>query len=121
MLCIFSGLFLNIYEWLDLYYQPMAVKNKRMQASMRHALSWFEKNQWTPFPFQLTTWERYLGGHSGLLNAPTGSGKTYAVWLACLLEFLNGNRKHNGLQVLWITPLRALSNDISLALQKSCR
>ena len=64
-------------------------------------------------------WTSYLDGYNGLLNAPTGSGKTYAVWLACLLECLNHKRPKKGLQVLWITPLRALSNDISLALEKA--
>lgn len=53
---------------------------------------------------------------SGLLNAPTGSGKTYAVWVP-LLELLADSPPGSGLKVLWITPLRALAADIASAMQ----
>jgi ATP-dependent Lhr-like helicase len=85
---------------------------------------WFKEQGWKAFPFQIDTWESYLSGKSGLLNAPTGSGKTYALWIACLLSHLNkGSKKKNkaksGLKFLWILPLKALSKDIQLAMQKS--
>ncbi len=85
---------------------------------------WFKDQGWKAFPFQIDTWESYLKGNSGLLNAPTGSGKTYALWLACLLSHLNekGNKKTKsptGLKFLWILPLRALSKDIQAAMQRS--
>ncbi len=67
----------------------------------------------------------YLKGYSGLLNAPTGSGKTFALFLPFLADFINRypdykTRQNNGLQMLWITPLRALTNDIKKAMQEVC-
>ncbi len=87
------------------------------------AEQWFESRKWKPFPFQEETWKAYLDGKSGLLNAPTGSGKTYALWIPCVLEFLRNNQPHEVLpevSVLWITPLRALAKDIRNAMQDFC-
>jgi ATP-dependent Lhr-like helicase len=41
--------------------------------------AWFSCRGWTPFEFQRETWRAYLNGESGLVHAPTGMGKTYAV------------------------------------------
>lgn len=81
---------------------------------------WFEKIGWQPFAFQLEAWESYLSGHSGLINAPTGSGKTYSLMVPLVLEFLktypsDRQRKSAGLQAIWITPIRALSKEIQLS------
>ena len=84
------------------------------------ALVWFESKNWTAFPFQQETWQAYLSGKSGLLNAPTGSGKTYAIWLGCVLEALQTEKQAKGLQVIWVTPLRALAKDIRNAMQLVC-
>ena len=87
---------------------------------------WFAQQGWAPFAFQQETWEAYLAGESGLLNAPTGSGKTYALWLPCLLSFIRQHPNdyrltpNNGLRVLWITPLRALAKDIKMAMERAC-
>ncbi len=80
---------------------------------------WFASRSWKPFNFQKEVWKAYLQGKSGLLNAPTGSGKTYALWIPCLLEYMN-NPNINGLQIIWITPLRALAKDIQKAMQHLC-
>src|SRR6218665_825018 len=77
-----------------------------------------------PFPFQLQTWQAIAAGQSGLVNAPTGSGKTYSVFLGAIIQFINEHphdykgRKNNGLQLLWITPLRALAKDIGRAMKE---
>lgn len=90
------------------------------------ALRWFKQQGWKPFAFQQEVWQAYMDGESGLLNAPTGSGKTYALWLACLLDFIRRHpqnyqeKSRNGLQVLWITPLKALAKDIQLAMERAC-
>lgn len=81
---------------------------------------WFESKNWTAFNFQEKTWSAYLKGKSGLLNAPTGSGKTYALWLGVVMEHLQSNQKSTGLQVIWVTPLRALAKDIHRAMQEVC-
>jgi ATP-dependent Lhr-like helicase len=39
------------------------------------AENWFAARQWKPFPFQREAWQAYLEGKSGVVNAPTGSGK----------------------------------------------
>src|SRR3954471_3429469 len=86
---------------------------------------WYRKKRWKQFPFQKEMEASYLSGYSGLLNAPTGSGKTFALFLPFLADFINRHpdyktRKNNGLQMLWITPLRALTNDIRKAMQEVC-
>ncbi len=79
------------------------------------AKAWFERRKWKPFRFQTKTWKAYLNGYSGLLNAPTGTGKTYALVVPIALEGLQNNGSKQGLQAIWVTPLRALSKDIANA------
>ena len=84
---------------------------------------WFALKQWQQFPFQKEMERAFLKGYSGLLNAPTGSGKTFAMFLPFIADYINKHpndyqtRSNNGLQLLWITPLRALTNDIRKAMQ----
>ncbi|HET9487727.1 MAG TPA: DEAD/DEAH box helicase, partial [Chryseosolibacter sp.] len=84
---------------------------------------WFREMGWTPFPFQLEGWQAYLEGASGLVNAPTGSGKTYSLMVPLVLEFLrhhptNASQKNAGLQAIWITPIRALSKEIEISARR---
>lgn len=100
----------------------MSKKLNKKQA-FELAKNWFTDQGWKPFPFQKKTWEAYLKGQNGLLNAPTGSGKTYALWVPIVLEYLRNNqdyktKKKKGLKALWITPLRALSVEIQRASQR---
>lgn len=87
---------------------------------------WYRQKQWKQFPFQKEMEEAYLSGFSGLLNAPTGSGKTFALFLPFLADYINKypdsytTKSNNGLLMLWITPLRALTNDIRKAMQEVC-
>jgi ATP-dependent helicase Lhr and Lhr-like helicase len=87
---------------------------------------WYIKKNWEQFPFQQEMEVAYLDGNSGLLNAPTGSGKTFALFLPFLADFINKHpetyttQQNNGLLMLWITPLRALTNDIRKAMQEVC-
>ena len=77
-----------------------------------------------PFQFQQDTWQHLHEGNSGLVNAPTGFGKTYSVFLGALINFINQNpttyktKTKSGLQLLWVTPLRALAKDIKRAMQE---
>ena len=90
------------------------------------AQQWFHQKGWKPFPFQEETWSAFMEGNNGLLNSPTGSGKTYALWIPCLLEWIRENpqdwqrKRPRKLQVLWITPLRALARDLQQAMQRVC-
>jgi len=87
---------------------------------------WYRQKNWQQFAFQQEMMEAYLSGYSGLLNAPTGSGKTFALFLPFLADFINKHpdrwqtQTNNGLLMLWITPLRALTNDIRKAMQEAC-
>lgn len=88
--------------------------------SVKVGKDWFEARGWQPFPFQVEAWRAYLDGYSGLVNAPTGSGKTYSLLMPIVLEFIRNNpdyrkKKNNGLQAIWITPIRALSKEIELS------
>lgn len=88
---------------------------------MRHqaATDWFNYKKWKPHAFQKQTWKYIAQGYSGMLNAPTGYGKTYAIWFGVLQDFLKRynikKTDHKGLHCLWITPLRALSKEIENA------
>lgn len=85
-------------------------------------IGWFKQNGWKPFDFQLEAWDAYLDGKSGLVNAPTGSGKTYSMLVPILLEFLRDHPsrpKNSGLRAIWITPIRALSKEIEFAANKA--
>ena len=83
------------------------------------AEAWFAQRDWHVFDFQRAVWDAYLGGESGLIHAPTGTGKTLAAWWGPLLHWLAEAPDHEpaqrkappGLRVLWITPLRALAAD----------
>jgi ATP-dependent Lhr-like helicase len=90
---------------------------------MSIATNWFKLKQWKPFAFQKATWKAIAEGKSGLLNSPTGSGKTYAIWFGILESYykqFNKKKKpkDSGLHCLWITPLRALSKEILLSAQQ---
>ncbi|MBO6830947.1 ligase-associated DNA damage response DEXH box helicase [Allomuricauda sp.] len=87
------------------------------------AENWFQEQDWKPFPFQKESWKAFLDGKHGLLNAPTGSGKTYALWFPIVLNYIKNNpdykTKHKkGLKAIWITPLRALSQEIKQSAER---
>jgi ATP-dependent Lhr-like helicase len=90
----------------------------------RKIKDWLSSKGHQPFPFQEEAWQHIIDGKSGLVNAPTGCGKTFSVFLGALIQYINeypGNyqTKHkNGLQLLWITPLRALAKDIGRAMEE---
>lgn len=85
------------------------------------ASNWFASLGWQPQPFQLEAWQAYLAGKSGLVNAPTGSGKTYSLIIPALLEGLANSQKQSakGLQLIWLTPIRALAKEIYLATNRA--
>ncbi|MBN9297905.1 MAG: ligase-associated DNA damage response DEXH box helicase [Filimonas sp.] len=98
----------------------------RLQSTIGYNVitNWLKENERTPFKFQSDTWQHIVNGESGLVNAPTGYGKTFSVFLGALIQFINEHpdnyqtAKKNGLQLLWITPLRALGKDIARAMQE---
>ena len=86
--------------------------------------AWLAGRSFRPFTYQEEAWQHIIDGTSGLVNAPTGMGKTFSVFLGALIQFINEHPKDyrtknkNGLQLLWITPLRALAKDIGRAMEE---
>ncbi|MEO7311426.1 MAG: ligase-associated DNA damage response DEXH box helicase [Chitinophagaceae bacterium] len=85
---------------------------------------WLAAKGRKPFDFQEEAWQHINDGKSGLVNAPTGFGKTYSVFLGAVIRFINEqpkvyqSKKNSGLQLIWITPLRALAKDIGRAMEE---
>lgn len=91
----------------------------------RKIKAWLKADGRKPFEFQEEAWLSYLNGYSGLVNAPTGFGKTFALFLAVIIEGLNESEalkskktKHN-LRLIWVTPLRSLAKDLARAMRET--
>ncbi|MEM8606380.1 MAG: DEAD/DEAH box helicase [Myxococcota bacterium] len=82
--------------------------------------SWFRRKFGEPTPPQLEGWPAIREGEHTLIASPTGSGKTLAAFL-CAIDDLVRRGLSEGLpdrvQVLYISPLKALSNDVERNLQ----
>lgn len=85
---------------------------------------WLSSKGLQPFTYQQQAWQHIIDGESGLVNAPTGTGKTFSVFLGAIIQFINDHpkdfrsKRNNKLQLLWITPLRALAKDIGRAMEE---
>ncbi|HSY58974.1 MAG TPA: DEAD/DEAH box helicase [Terriglobales bacterium] len=81
---------------------------------------WFVRRLGTPTEPQEQGWPHILAGTTTLISAPTGSGKTLAAFLACIdrlvRKALAGNLTDR-LEVLYVSPLKALGNDIQKNLE----
>ena len=78
---------------------------------------WFRASFGEPTPPQRLGWPAIAGGANTLLFAPTGSGKTLAAFLACLDHLWRNPRDKPGVRILYVSPLKALNNDIHRNLQ----
>src|SRR5260221_6157408 len=82
---------------------------------------WFEQTFGTPTEPQQLGWPAIQSGAHTLIAAPTGSGKTLAAFLASLDGlFRTGleGKLVNETRVLYVSPLKALSNDIHKNLEE---
>lgn len=90
--------------------------------SMFHPLlrEWFSDRFGEPTQPQELGWPQIAAGRHTLIAAPTGSGKTLAAFLVCLdrlwRDWLEG-KLEDGVRVVYVSPLKALSNDIERNLQ----
>lgn len=99
---------------------------------------YFDSRGWEPAGFQERAWRAQLAGRDGLIHAPTGVGKTLAAWMGPVgawaarddrrgWEDVNTSSARNrrtraaGLEVLWLTPLRALASDTAASLEEPVR
>lgn len=82
--------------------------------------AFYQSVGWVPYAFQKEVYAEVVSQKNGLLNAPTGSGKT----LALSLPFILNNDRQRGqksLRMIWVTPVRALSSEICLALERAIK
>jgi ATP-dependent Lhr-like helicase len=73
---------------------------------------WFGVRYGEPTDIQARAWPRIAAGDHVLLTAPTGSGKTFAAFLWALDRLLTGDWEAGATRVLYVSPLKALGNDI---------
>jgi ATP-dependent Lhr-like helicase len=73
---------------------------------------WFTQHLGEPTPPQVLGWPSIAAGQHTLILAPTGSGKTLAAFLACLDRLWKEPERGRGVQLLYISPLKALNNDV---------
>ncbi|OYD73391.1 UNVERIFIED_ORG: Lhr family ATP dependent helicase [Burkholderia sp. CF145] len=83
---------------------------------------WFQKTFAAPTDAQVAAWPLIRNGRHTLVAAPTGSGKTLTAFLAALDELVRDGLAHGGALpdetlVVYVSPLKALSNDIRVNLQ----
>src|SRR5690242_19689581 len=81
---------------------------------------WFVERFATPTEPQEQGWPHILAGHTTLISAPTGSGKTFAAFLACIDKLVRkalAGDLQDRTEVLYISPLKALGNDIQKNLE----
>jgi len=79
--------------------------------------SWFREEFGEPTPAQRLGWPVIARGQSSLIVAPTGSGKTLAAFLAALDHLWRTHREKQGVRILYISPLKALNQDVWRNLQ----
>lgn len=90
---------------------------RQFHPAVRH---WFESTFDGPTPAQAEAWAEILAGHDTLISAPTGSGKTLAAFLTAihhLVEEAAGGLLKDQTRVVYVSPLKALSNDIQKNLE----
>jgi ATP-dependent Lhr-like helicase len=82
--------------------------------------NWFRASFGEPTPAQARAWPAIQAGRHTLISAPTGSGKTLAAFYAAIDEMLQKgvrNQLEDGVHILYVSPLKALSNDIQRNLE----
>lgn len=83
--------------------------------------AWFQGRFGSPTDVQARSWPAIASGTDVLIAAPTGSGKTLAAFLSCidaLFKQALGGELEDGTQVVYVSPLKALSNDVQKNLQQ---
>jgi ATP-dependent Lhr-like helicase len=83
--------------------------------------NWFRSRFGEPTPAQARAWPAIQAGKHTLISAPTGSGKTLAAFYAAIDELVKkglNQQLQDGVQLLYVSPLKALSNDIQKNLEQ---
>lgn len=88
---------------------PLALFDPRIAA-------WFRERVGEPTPVQAAAWPEIAAGRHALITAPTGSGKTLTAFLWGLDRLLTGAWPGGATRLLYVSPLKALNNDIRVNL-----
>lgn len=83
-------------------------------------IDWFDSQFESPTPPQIDAWNAIEAGHHALVAAPTGSGKTFAAFLKAidsLVKRAERGELEQQVSVVYVSPLKALSNDIQRNLE----
>ena len=91
-------------------------KNTKQNNLISKIKQFFSTNGWDPLPYQIESWEAYLNGESGIIQVPTGCGKTYAALMGPLSK-IEDPKNNKSVNILLITPLKALSRDLQNSIQ----
>jgi ATP-dependent Lhr-like helicase len=90
----------------------MVINNDALHSFHPLIAEWFVKRYGSPTEIQVKAWESIRSGDHLLLTAPTGSGKTLAAFLWAINQLVTGAWPLHQTSVLYISPLKALNNDI---------
>ena len=100
--------------------KPMTSSPQSLEWAHPLVREWFLAHLGSPTEPQEQGWPHILAGKSTLISAPTGSGKTLAAFLVCIdrlvRKALSGDLSDRT-EVLYISPLKALGNDIQRNLE----
>ena len=92
--------------------QLMAPDQPALAAFHPLVAEWFTRRFGAPTDVQAQSWPRIAAGEHLVITAPTGSGKTLTAFLWALNAFASGASQPGATRVLYISPLKALNNDI---------
>ena len=101
-----------------------AADNAILDRFLPPVAAWFRQRYGEPTPPQVLGWPAIAEGQHTLILSPTGSGKTLAAFLWGINQVANNllaNPDMEGVQLLYISPLKALNNDIAQIGRASCR
>src|SRR2546427_13209109 len=96
---------------------PLMMHSDPLSLFLPPVQEWFRAPFGEPTPAQRQGWPAIAAGQHTLILAPTGSGKTLAAFLACLDGLWRTQPLPRGVRVLYVSPLKALNNDIYRNLQ----
>src|SRR6516162_6576876 len=90
-----------------------------LESLARPVRVWFQEHFGTPTAAQRLAWYALARGENLLLCSPTGSGKTLAAFAPILSQLIK--ETHQGVRCLYISPLKALANDVRKNLRRAIR